>query len=182
MKQVTVFGSAKCPVDSEDYQLAYQIGRVLGQADLNLINGGYSGVMEASAKGALEGGSSTTGVTLKQFTFPANQFIQAEVRAESYWERLDYLIQKGDAYVVLKGGTGTFVELAMVAELMLKDFSEPRPILVYNPFWRPVIETLRGEIDAPDPRFSNFGTSKVDALFTFFDDVEEFSAAISELK
>ena len=178
---MTVFGSAKCKAESPDYRLAYEIGQVVGGKDLSVCNGGYMGTMEASAKGASEFGVERIGITLQEFTFPANDFITEEIRAENYWERLQHLIQKGDCYVVLKGGTGTLVEVALIAELMLKDFSELKPIFIYEPFWKPMIEMLREEVDAPDPRFSDLGDSKINKVFTFFSDAEEFKQKFGEL-
>ena len=144
MRAITVFGSATCPPDSTDYQLAYEIGAAIGRLKLDLCNGGYGGAMEASARGAGEQGAKTTGITFAdQASRAANAFIDNEVRVGSYWERVQQLLARGDAYIVLKGGTGTLAELALAAELMLKDFLPPKPLLVYEPFWGPAIDVLR---------------------------------------
>jgi len=60
-------------------------------------------------------------------------------------ERLHKLIELGDAYVVLKGSTGTLVELALVWEYMNKSLLQEKPIIVVGKFWIPVVETLNQE-------------------------------------
>ena len=174
MKIVTVFGSSRCKEGSEDYQLAYEVGREIGTLGLAVCNGGYSGTMEASARGAKECGAKTYGVTFQQSKFgSANQYIDQVIPAKSYWERVQELVDRGDAFVVLKGGSGTLVELAVVAELILKRLMEPRPILVNGPAWRSVIEAMRAEVDLPDPRIPGNPRSRIDACITEFESAQE---------
>jgi predicted Rossmann-fold nucleotide-binding protein len=56
------------------------------------------------------------------------------------------LVELGDAYVVLKGGTGTLLELACVWEFVNKGIVPKKPIIILGSFWQPVVETLRGEL------------------------------------
>ncbi len=65
-------------------------------------------------------------------------------------ERLTTLIERGDAYIVLPGGTGTLAELSLVWEMMNKSslarsIGGPRPLLVMAPYWQPVIACLEQE-------------------------------------
>ncbi|MBN1515051.1 LOG family protein [Candidatus Sumerlaeota bacterium] len=176
MKVITLFGSAKCKAGSPDYELAREIGSGVGTLGLQLCNGGYGGVMEASAQGAREAGAHTIGVTLAslaQKNQDANPFIAQEIPARSLKDRVEKLIELGDAYICLRGGTGTLVELSVAAELILKQFIEPRPLLIYAPYWRPLIDMLRDEIDAPDLRFPDAPSSQTDILFTPFENAKE---------
>ena len=90
------------------------------------------------------------GVTCEVWSFPANRWIVEEVRSRSFLERLLALIERGDAYVVLPGGTGTLAELALVWEMMNKSslsrtVGGRKPLLVMAPYWQPVIECLNQE-------------------------------------
>jgi predicted Rossmann-fold nucleotide-binding protein len=58
---------------------------------------------------------------------------------------LRILIEKGDAYVVLRGGTGTLVELSLVWELMNKNFTPRKPIIAVN-FWTPIVQTISKQL------------------------------------
>src|SRR5579871_5003570 len=80
----------------------------------------------------------------------ANAYIVEEIRTRNFPERLLTLIDRGDAYIVLPGGTGTLAELALCWEMMnkgtlSKTLGGRRLLLVMAPYWQPVIECLRQE-------------------------------------
>ncbi len=145
MKTITIFGSSSSQPDSEEYRVAYELGKALGTAGLTVCNGGYGGTMEASAQGAIDVGGRTIGVICTRFGASANRFILETIRVETHSERLHKLIEYGDAYVVLKGSTGTLVELALVWEYMNKQLMPEKPILILGDFWKQVVETLNEE-------------------------------------
>jgi len=152
MKTVTIFGSSLPSEGSPAYEEARRLGRLLAERGLAICNGGYGGLMEASARGAREAGGHTIGVTCTIWPAPANPWIVEEVRTNSFLERLTTLIQRGDAYVVLPGGTGTLAEFALVWEMMnksslAKTIGGRRRLLVMAPYWQPVIDCLEQEGD-----------------------------------
>lgn len=151
MPTVTIFGSSLPEEGNTAYIEARQLGRLCAESGFAICNGGYGGLMEASARGAREAKGVTIGVTCDVWPMRANQWITEEVRTRSYPERLMTLVERGDAYVVLPGGTGTLVELALAWELMNKSvlsgtMGGRRPLLVWEPYWRPVIECLNHEV------------------------------------
>jgi hypothetical protein len=106
--------------------------------------------MEASARGAREAGGHTVGVTCGIWPGKANPWIVEEVRTKSFSERLMTLLERGEAYVVLPGGTGTLAELALAWEMMNKaslsrTVGGTKPLLVMSPYWQPVISCLEQE-------------------------------------
>ena len=148
---VTVFGSSQCPPLSADYQIAYDLGQAIARAGWTLCNGGYGGTMEATAKGAVEAGGHTIGVTCLIFgRSGANSYIQQEVPTFDLFNRLNTLVRLGRAFVVLPGGTGTLVELALVWELLNKRLLRRRaPIVLLGDHWTPIIAPiLREQPDA----------------------------------
>ncbi|HEV2350357.1 MAG TPA: LOG family protein [Terriglobia bacterium] len=166
MATVTIFGSSLPDEGSAAYSDARRLGRLCAESGFAICNGGYGGLMEASARGTREAGGLTIGVTCEVWPMRPNRWITEEVRTRSYPERLITLVERGDAYVVLPGGTGTLVELALAWELMNKSVLSStlggrRPLLVWAPYWRPVIECLNQEVHlgatgAPSlERFSN---------------------------
>ena len=70
---ICIFGSYEPRAGEALYELAYDIGRGLAEAGYNVCNGGYNGTMEASAKGARDGGGSTIGVTCSIFFDPGSE-------------------------------------------------------------------------------------------------------------
>ena len=100
--------------------------------------------MEASAKGAKEAGGEVIGVTCSAFKRGrVNTFLSREFVTNSLNERLDKLIELGLAYVVLPGGTGTLLELALVWELKNKGFlNGDKPIIILGEYWSRLVELV----------------------------------------
>jgi len=142
---ITVFGSSTAAPGTAEYQAACELGRAIAQAGWTLCNGGYGGTMEAAAKGAVEAGGHTIGVTCHAFGRAGpNRYIRQEVPTFDLLTRLNILVRLGHAYVVLPGGTGTLLELSLVWELLNKGLlrRRPAPILV-GEFWTPLEERIR---------------------------------------
>ena len=144
---VTVFGSAFPQPGEPEYLHALEVGRALGAAGFTVCNGGYGGVMEASARGAKESGGRTVGIVAEAFTSRApNRWIDSVVTVKSMPDRMFALIERGDAYVVLKGGTGTLLELAAVWEFMNKELMKVKPIVIVGDAWDEVVGSVREQL------------------------------------
>jgi len=129
--------------------MAYRVGALVGAHGWTLCNGGYGGVMAASARGAREAGARTIGVTCQVWGRAGiNRFIDREVSTANLYERLQTLVDLGRAYVVLPGGTGTLLELAFVWELANKKLLNRRPIVLVGDCWPGVVECVSRD----DPR------------------------------
>lgn len=144
-KIITIFGSSKPAEGEPEYEFARRLGYELGKAGFTICNGGYGGIMEASARGAKEAGAKTIGITVKIFRGNANRWIDEEIKANDLFERLKILIEKGNGYIVLKGGTGTLVELSLVWEMMNKGMMESKPFIVVD-FWKPIVEIISEQL------------------------------------
>jgi uncharacterized protein (TIGR00730 family) len=143
-KIVSVFGSGRAREGDESYTLAEQVGRALAEGGYAVANGGYGGTMLASSKGAAAVNGAVIGVTCSAFKNSVpNAFITREIVTASLDERLKTLVEIGQAYVVLPGGTGTLLELATVWELKNKGFLDSRrPIILLGRFWKPLVELV----------------------------------------
>jgi len=142
-KTIAIFGSSAPLPGDPNYLQAYDLGKALAAAGYNIANGGYSGTMAATARGAQENGAHTTGVTCDAFGRGGpNQWIDKEIRTKNLNQRLNTLINLADAFVVLPGSTGTLLEIAMTWELINKHFMPQRPIIFLSTYWQPVINTV----------------------------------------
>jgi len=169
--RVTLFGSSRAQPGSAAYEEALNAGRVLGQAGYDLVNGGLSGVMEASARGAREAGARVTGVTLSLFGKQGNAYLDEERRAADFWERTRLMLELGDAALVLPGGTGTLAEAAVAWELLHKRQGDRKPVALVGEFWRPLVAMM-----CPGPEAGAWCggafrlTADADAAVRFFDE------------
>ena len=102
--------------------------------------------MEAISKGASQSQRNIIGVTSAVFSPTPNEFVNMQVHTMNLYERLQKLIDLGNGYIILKGGTGTLVEFALVWELMNKNIVQGKPIIAVTDFWKPVIDLLDTEL------------------------------------
>jgi hypothetical protein len=139
---ITVFGSSRPAPGSDAYETARRLGELLAQAGFTLATGGYGGTMEAVSRGAREADGHVIGVTAEVFKSAANAWVVEEIRAQTWQERLFKLVELGAGYVVLPGGTGTLVELAVVWEWLNKGFLPAKPLVILGDFWLPVTNAI----------------------------------------
>jgi len=139
---ITVFGSARTAPGSDAYETARRLGELLARAGFGVTTGGYGGTMEAVSRGAKEAGGKTIGVTAEVFRSAANAWVEEEIRVNTWQERLFKLVELGAGYVVLPGGTGTLVEMAVVWEWLNKGFLRVKPFVILGDFWLPVVNAI----------------------------------------
>lgn len=140
---ITVFGSSRVAPEHPAYQAAWRLGRLIAERGWVLCNGGYNGTMEAAAQGAKEAGGKTIGVTVSIYREMApNPWVDERIVTPSLFARLEHLVTLGHAYVVLHGGIGTLLELAMVWNAV--QATTPRkPVLVVGAEWAELVEAMR---------------------------------------
>ncbi len=140
---VSVLGAYDPPAGSEPYEFARQVGKTLAEQGYRIANGGYSGTMEASSRGAREVGGSSIGVTCAIWSTPPNGYLDRIVDTQDLHERISKLIELGTAgYVVLPGANGTLAELATVWQDKTLGKLQGRPLVCVGAYWTPVIELI----------------------------------------
>jgi uncharacterized protein (TIGR00730 family) len=147
-KVITIFGSS-LPVEGDaEYENAYKLGALLAEKGFDICNGGNCGIMEATAKGALEKGAKATGITIKHFSSRTNKYLTELVVCETLFERITKLISCADGFVILKGGTGTLLELAAAWELMNKNIMGVKPITCHSSLWKDIVTVMEKQIES----------------------------------
>src|ERR1700676_1844402 len=140
---ITVFGSSRPREGDRDYEEARALGRILAENGLAVCSGGYGGVMAGVSQGVKEAGGKTYGVTAAFFSARANPWIDVEVRAGTWQERLFELIRLADGFVAGKGGAGALVGYGVVGEKLNKSVPKAKPFAVLGDFWQPILERVR---------------------------------------
>jgi uncharacterized protein (TIGR00730 family) len=138
-KVIGIYGGAGVQPGTPDYVSAYHLGAELAGAGYAVMTGGYSGTMEAISHGAAQAEGHVIGVTValfKKHGLVPNPFLNEEIHLQTLAERLNYLIVRPDAYVFLRGGTGTLSEMALAWSLLQVTEVPPRPMVLVGPMWR----------------------------------------------
>lgn len=107
--QVTVIGSS----DASDieYDVAYKIGYFIGKNGWVLINGGRSGVMEASSKGAYDANGINVGILPDVYIDAGNSYLTISIPTSIGFARNCITVAAADVVVVVGGKSGTLCEL-----------------------------------------------------------------------
>ncbi len=111
MKVITVFGASN--PSKEEFRDAEELGRRIGIKGYILKNGGYGGIMEASAKGCSEVGGKVIGVCIEgnfNSRIKPNRYLTEVIFAETIGKRVAELLRT-DAVITLPGALGTLDEL-----------------------------------------------------------------------
>ena len=147
---VSIFGSARLPVDSTYYQDAITVAHDLSQAKFSVISGGGPSIMEAANKGAYQQGGKSVGLNIElphEQTPNHNQDISLTFRY--FFVRKLMFVKHSMAYVVFPGGFGTldefFEALTLIQTKKIRDF----PVILYgSEFWNGLIDWLKAQVMA----------------------------------
>ena len=148
---VAVFGGSRTPPDSADYAEAYTVGKLLAQRGFVVMNGGYQGTMEASARGAREHGGRSIGMLSGEFGWLApNPYLDETMTAPDLYARIREMQTRADAFIVLKGSMGTLAEFALVWNLAKIDAKHRKPIILLGDAWACVLRVMCEQLAVTD--------------------------------
>ena len=142
---VSIFGSARTPVDHPTYQLTETIARLLSDAGFSVISGGGPGVMEAANKGAFAGRSLSVGLNIQlPHEQISNHYQDVSQTFRHFFTRKVMFVKFACAYVVMPGGFGTMDELMEALTLVQTGKIRRFPIiLVQSSYWRGLLDWIR---------------------------------------
>ena len=177
---VSIFGSARTPAGTPNYELAVEIARKLSDAGFAVISGGGPGIMEAANRGAFEGASPSVGLNIElPFEQHGNPYQDISLRFRHFFARKVAFVKYAAAYVVMPGGFGTIDELSEALTLMQTGKGRKMPVvLVGSAFWNGLLQWLRDTVAAEGMisdtdlgmmRVVDDSDSVVNALFEFYD-------------
>lgn len=152
--RVAVFGGAWVSEDEPEYREALRLGGGLAERGIEVVNGGYGGIMAAVSRGAAESLGTVVGVTITSFSeqVPVNQWLTLEVEAADLFARLP-VICDAEAWVAFPGGVGTLSEVALCWNLIQTDSLPPRPLVIVGERWDRALRTFRELLRAERAHF-----------------------------
>ncbi|WP_030912523.1 TIGR00730 family Rossman fold protein [Streptomyces sp. NRRL F-5126] len=174
---ISVFGSARTPVDSPEYDAGTRIGKALVEAGFAVITGGGPGAMEAANKGASEAGGVSVGLGIElPFEQGLNPYVDMGINFRYFFVRKTMFVKYAQGFVVLPGGLGTMDELFEALTLVQTRKVTRFPIVLFGTeYWGGLVDWLRNTVVAQGK-----AAEKDMLLFHLTDDVEEAVALVSK--
>ncbi|MGW1376748.1 LOG family protein [Streptomyces sp. NPDC002446] len=174
---VSVFGSARTPRDSKEYDAGVRIGRALVDAGFAVITGGGPGAMEAANKGANEAGGVSVGLGIElPFEQGMNDYVNLGVDFRYFFVRKTCFVKYARGFVVLPGGLGTLDELFEALTLVQTRKVTRFPIVLFGTaYWSGLVDWLRDTVIA-EGKASMHDLE----LFHLSDDVDEAIALVTK--
>ncbi|MCW2495571.1 MAG: hypothetical protein JWQ77_1495 [Jatrophihabitans sp.] len=172
---VSVFGSARTPVDHPEYTAGVQLGGALAKAGYAVITGGGPGAMEAVNRGASEAGGISVGLGIElPFEQRLNDWVDMGVNFRYFFARKTMFVKYAQAFVIMPGGFGTFDEMFEALTLVQTRKVTRFPVILYGvEYWQGLLDWLRRSVlDG-----GKIGEADID-LITVTDDIDDIVAQI----
>lgn len=150
IKNVCVYSASSTQIAPVYFQVAEELGRLLAEKHINLINGaGYRGLMGATSNAALAAGGTVTGIIPRFMVEQGwhHQGLTRLVETETIHERKQLMADLSDGIIALPGGCGTLEELLeIITWKQLGLYLKPIVILNIDGYYNPLIEMLQNAI------------------------------------
>jgi uncharacterized protein (TIGR00730 family) len=155
---VSVFGSARTPVDHPEYAAGRALGAALARAGFAVITGGGPGAMEAVNRGASEAGGVSVGLGIVlPFEQSLNDWVDLGINFRYFFARKTMFVKYAQAFVIMPGGFGTLDEMFEALTLVQTQKVTRFPVILFgSQYWSGLINWIRdsvlagGKIKAPD--------------------------------
>ncbi|MFD3499635.1 TIGR00730 family Rossman fold protein [Streptomyces sp. NPDC058676] len=174
---ISVFGSARTPADSPEYEAGVRLGRGLVEAGFAVITGGGPGAMEAANKGACEAKGISVGLGIElPFEQGLNPYVDIGLNFRYFFVRKMMFVKYAQGFVVLPGGLGTLDELFEALTLVQTQKVTRFPIVLFGTeYWGGLVDWLKNTLIAQGK-----ASEKDLLLFHLTDDVDEAVALVSK--
>lgn len=151
INSVCVYSASSTKIAPDYFQAAEELGRLLAEHHIRLINGaGSIGLMCSVADAVLKNGGEVTGV-IPHFMVEQNWHhtgLTELIEVESMHERKQKMANLSDGIIALPGGCGTLEELLeIITWKQLGLYLNPIIILNVNGFFDPLLEMLEKAIE-----------------------------------
>ena len=152
IRKVTIFGSARTPRHSPDYQIAEKFAKEVVKKGWMVITGAASGIMQAGNEGA--GHKKSFGMNIQlPFEQEANPVMLQDPKLVSFkyfFTRKLMFLRESHATVLCSGGFGTHDEGFETLTLVQTGKTEPRPIVCLDApsstYWKDFFHFLRQQL------------------------------------
>ena len=175
-RKVVVFGSARTPPDSEEFEAAREFGCKMRERGFMIITGGGDGIMGAAQQGA--GREDSFGLNIKlPFEQRANEVIHGDpklINFNYFFTRKLNFVKESHAVALFPGGFGTMDEGFEVLTLMQTGKARILPLIFVDKpggtYWKTFLDFIEdhllghGLVSRSDFNFFRLATSVDDAV------------------
>lgn len=151
MNSVTVYCASSTSLEREYHTAAKEVGREIAVRGLTLVyGGGRIGLMGEVASAAAAGRTTVIGVITHKFVAheQANESCDELVVVESMQERRSIMMERGEAFLVLPGGIGTYEEFfEVLVGRQIGDHTKPIGLVNVNGYFDPLKRMLECGIE-----------------------------------
>ncbi|MCW1949177.1 MAG: LOG family protein [Candidatus Shapirobacteria bacterium] len=141
IKRVAIFGDADAKKTDQHFIDAFNTAKLLAENGYIVVNGGGPGVMLAATLGAKAGGGRVETVIIdpkrkmknyEGFNAENHVLTDKEYKTKNYPDRLNKLIEVGDAFVVFNGGVGTLSEVGLTWQMAKFEYGDHEPLIFFG--------------------------------------------------
>ena len=150
IRSVCVYCASSTKIAATYFEVANNLGRLLGEKGLNVVNGaGNIGLMRAVSDATLAAGGTVTGV-IPHFMVEQDWYhkgLTQLIEVETMHERKQLMANLSDACIALPGGCGTLEELLeVITWKQLGLYVNPIVILNANHYYDPLLKLFEQAI------------------------------------
>ena len=151
MNSLTVYCASSTQLEPAFHRAADLVGTGLASRGLSLVyGGGCIGLMGEVARSAAKGGALVTGVITHKLVEheQANNKCDELIVVDTMQERRTIMMDRGDGYLILPGGVGTYEEFfEVLVGRQLGDHTKPIGIVNVNGYFDPLGDMLEHGIE-----------------------------------
>jgi len=146
--RLTIFGSSRIKRGSKEYKQIYNLAKMLGEKEIEIVTGGGPGIMEAASRGHRKGRGKNKnlhniGLAIHlPFEHKINKSVDVSKEFKHFSERLDNFMLLSNVIVVGPGGVGTLLELFYTWQLVQVKQICHIPIILLGKEWPGLIKWL----------------------------------------
>lgn len=153
--RVTIFGSARIPHEHWVYGAVRDLATELARMGCGIVTGGGPGLMEAANEGAALAGPEalkrSEGIRVHlPFEQEVNPFVGQAYEHGTFFSRLHHFVLISEAFVVVPGGIGTVLELAMIWQLLQVRKLNRTPLILIGRMWAEFLKWGQEYLLRPD--------------------------------
>ena len=177
---ISIFGSARCTPDMQEYQDAEKIAHMLVDAGFGIITGGGPGIMEAANCGAARAGGKSVGLGIElPHEQGINKWVNLGMTFRYFFVRKTMFVKYARGTIVFPGGFGTLDEAFELLTLVQTHKVARMPVVLFGTaYWGGLMDWLEGTVAGA----GNISPLDPDLVVVTDDEDEAVRVALSELR